>query len=85
MAFLQFTLIYSKSGFRESFVKNFSEKGMMEGPFIPSHLSDAMLLLNNNLEEEPVILNGASLVCFSHCNSRQLTANDSLLHATLLN
>ena len=52
----------------------------MEGLFIPSRLSDAMLLLNNNLEEEPVILNGASLVCFS-----QLTANDSLLHATLLN
>ena len=24
-----------------------------------------MLLLNNNLEEEPVILNDASLVCFS--------------------
>ena len=56
----------------------------MGGLFIPSRLSDAMLLLNNNLEEEPV-LNGASLVCFSHCNSRQLTANDSLLHAALLN
>jgi len=54
----------------------------MEDQFIHSCLSDAMLLLNN-LEEEPVILDGASLVCFSHCNSRQLTADDSLLDMQL--
>ena len=50
----------------------------MEDLIIHSCSSDAMLLLNN-LEEEPVILNGVSLVCFSHCKSRQLTADDMLL------